>query len=368
MAEVRIDGIWLHSLGNVADVKWSTRWGMGPCGSDLASCSVAVSPGIDSPLLRIGRPFEVWSDGVRRFTGLTSEPGRGFPWELNARGTGRRAGDFDAIDSSGDPTTNPQTAATQAAARGLSWTNTSAFPNVSLGDDGAPSMARLDTVLDNSAVTSGARWGVDVNGAAFWTADPTTPTWYLDASDLDIGTADDGLYTRVNARYVSSVDGGTGEPNAWATETADDATAQGYYGVIEFSMDLTPLGLLSGATAASHAAAQLALLTVPQWLNRVTTNAGRLRTKGGLPAHLPSVQAGQMVRLFNVPITLGGLRNELALDVVLGEVEYDTSNPTQVTIAPVGLAVRNLADSLRQAAETAKRLQESASPSVVLQP
>ena len=55
-----------------------------------------------------------------------------------------------------------------------------------------------------------------------------------------------------------------------------------------------------------------------------------------------------MVRLFNVPNSLGGLRSELGLDVVLGEVEYDTEKPLELTIAPVGLAVRNMADQAKQ--------------------
>ena len=348
MADVNLGGTWLHSLGHVSSVKWSTQWGPGPCGSSLASCTLAVDAANDSSLLRLSQTFDV-NDGPKMFGGVLSEVGRDFPRSLSARGWARRAADFDAVDSSGNPTTNPRTAVTQAIANGLPWTNPTAFDNVSLGTDGAPTTQRLNVLLDNWAVTVGKRWGVDVEGVAFVATDPTTPTWYLDASDLDIGVADDGLYTRVRARYVSSVDGTTGEPNGWASEVANDAAGQALYGVVEYPMDLTPLGQITAVTAAAYASQQLALLTVPQWLSRVTTNSSRLLSPGGLPAHLPSVRAGQMVRLFNVPNTLGGLRNELGLDVVLGEVEYDTDNPSEVTIAPVGLAVRNLADALAQA-------------------
>lgn len=352
MAEVKVGGVWLHSLGHVAAVKWSTEWGPGPCGPALASCTVAIDPANDSPLLRVGRSVEVWSDGVRVFGGVMSEPGRDYPRSLNARGWARRASDFDAVDASGNPTTNPRTAVTQAIANGLPWTNPTAFDNASLGEDGLPSTTRLAAMLDQWATTAGKRWGTDAYGVAFTATDPTVPTWHLDASDLPIGVADDGLYTRVRARYYSALDV-DGNPTTPLSEVANDAAGQAIYGVIEYPMDLTQLGMLSAATAQAYAQAQLKLLTVPQWLSRVTTNSGRLRTPGCLPAHLPSVRAGQMVRLFNVPNTLGGLRNELGLDVVLGEVEYDTENPSEITLAPVGLAVRNLVDMATQAARAA---------------
>lgn len=352
MAEVKLGGVWLHSLGHVGDIKWSTRWGPVPCGPDLASCTVAVDPANDSTLLRLSGTFEVWSEGVKVFAGPVSGVGRDFPRTIEARSWARRGGDFDAVDASGNPTTNPQTAVTQAIANGLPWSNPTVFSNASLGTDGNPTTQRVEALLNEWATTAGQRWGVDAEGAAFTATDPTAPMWYLDASDLDIGVADDGLYTRVRARYFSAVDV-NGNPTSPQTVVANDTVGQAVYEAIEYPMNLTPLGMLSAATASAHASAQLNLLTVPQWLSRVTTNATRLRTPGGLGAHLPSVKAGQMVRLFNVPNALGGLRNELALDVVLGEVGYDTENPAEVTIAPVGLAVRNLEDALAQAARAA---------------
>lgn len=351
MAEIKIGDTWLHSLGHVAAAKHSTTWGDGPCGSALASCTVALSPSNDSSLVRLNSTYEEWIDGVKVFGGVLDEMGRDFPRTLTAKGWARRAGDFDAVDGSGNPTVNTQTAVTNAITNGLPWSNAAAFPSAAFGT-ASTSPQRLASLLTDWATTAAVRWGTDVNGVAFATADPTTPTWMLDASDLDIGVASDGLYTRVRANYATAVDSG-GTPTATSRTIANDTAGQALYGVIEYAMDLTGLGVITGPTAASYAAAQLLLLTKPQWLSRVTTNSSRLLSMGGLGAHLPSVRAGQMVRLFNVPNSLGGLRNELALDVVLGEVEYDTESPTQVTIAPVGLAVRNLADALAQAKRAA---------------
>jgi hypothetical protein len=347
MAEVKVGGVWLHSMGHVSAVKWSTTWGAGPSGSALASCEVAVDPSNDSSLLRINSAFEVWADGVKVFGGVLTEMGRGFPRSLSAVGWARRAGDFDAVDGSGNPTTNPNTAVTQAIANGLPWSNAAAFTSTTVG--AAPAApVRVSALLDEWGTTAGKRWGADVNGVAFASADPTTPTWMLDASDLDIGVATDGLYTRVRYRYATAVDSG-GTPTATAGGVVNDTAGQALYGIIEYGMDLTGLGVLTAPTALSYATAQFAQLTVPQWLSRVTTNATRLLTLGGLDAHLPSVRAGQMVRLFNVPNSLGGLRNELGLDIVLGEVEYDSNNPAEITLAPVGLAVRNIVDMATQA-------------------
>ena len=353
MAEVKLGGTWLHSLGHVSSVKWSSAWGAGPCGPSQASCAVAVDPATDTGLFQLRQAATVNHQGVRVFGGRTIETDRAFPRQVSARGWAALAADFEAVDASGNPTTNPRTAVTQAIANGLPWTNPTAFDDVSLGVDGEPQQTMLDTLLNNYHVTVNKRWGVDAYGVAFVTTDPTTPTWYFDASDLPIGVADDGLFTRVRARYYSAVDV-DGNPTTPLSVVANDAAAQAVFGVLEYPMDLTRLGMLSAATATAYAQQQLALLTVPQWLARVVTNSTRLLTPGGLGADLSSVRAGQMVRLFNVPNALGGLRNELGLDVVLGEVEYDTESPAEVTIAPVSLAVRNLADTVTQVATVAK--------------
>lgn len=353
MADVRVGGVWLRSLGHVAAVKWSSRWGTGPCGPDLASCTVAVDSANSSALLRVGSPFEVWEEGVLVFGGVISEMGRDFPRTIAARGWARRAEDFDAVGSGGvGPTSNPDLAVSSAMARGLQWVARSGFTDAPLGG-GDPVPVRLDALLNEWSVTAAQRWGVDARGVAFAVPEPTTVDYFLDASDLDIGVADDGLFTRVRARYVSGVDGTSGEANDWSSVVVDDDAGIEMFGAIEYLMDLTSLGLLDGSTAGDYAVAQLNLLTKPQWLSRVVTTAGRLLTPGGLPADLPSVRAGQVVRLFNVPTTLGGLRAELGMDVVLGEVEYDTEAPSRVTLAPVNLAVRNLADALAQASRRA---------------
>lgn len=362
--DVMIDGAWVSSVAHVGEVKFSDRWGDGPCGPDSLSFTVSVDPGDDSSWLRLGSKVEGFIDGVKVFGGRLSEMGRGFPRTIHARSWARLAADFDALDSALAPTTNTDTAVAQAIVRGLPWsTSTGVFDNTSFGDDTTASTNRLDALLNAWSTAKGKRWGVDAEGRPFARADSTTVSWFLDASGLDIGVASDGLFTRVHARYVSAVSGTPPEPSGWSTVAVDDAAGQALYGVMEYAMDLTGLGLLTSTQATDYATAQLNLLTVPQWLSRVAATDQNLYTPGGLPAHLPSLRAGQVVELFNVPNNLGGLRNEMNQRVVLGETEHDADNPGEVVIAPVGLAVRNLLDALtaaKRAADAAARTELAA--------
>lgn len=343
MAEVRVNGEWLHSRGNVSGIAWSSRWGSGPCGPDQASCAFAVDPDHDTSAMRVGSSFQVYESGLLVFGGVIDEVSRDFPRQVQALGWARRAEDFEAL-STGAPTSNPRDAVTDAITRGLPWSNATTFDNTAIGSTG-DGVRRLDSLLTEWADKTGKRWGVDAYGAAFAATEPTDVSYFLDASGVNIGVSSDGLYTRIQARYVATVDG-DGNPATYGTVTATDSTAEALYGTREFSLDLTGLGLISSGTATTYAEAQLALGLRPRWLQRVAVSEGRLLSPGGLPAHLPSVKAGEVVRLFNVPTNIGGTRFSAALDVVLGEVSYDTAQPTQITLAPTNLAIRSLADAL----------------------
>ena len=346
MADVRVDGEWLHSRGNVSDVSWSSRWGSGPCGPDLAGCVFAVDPDHDTSAMRVGASFEVYDSGVKVFGGVVDQVSRDFPRKVDARGWARRAEDFEAI-SGGAPTSNPQDAVTGAIARGLQWSNATAFPSTTIGSSG-DSVRRLDSLLTEWADATVNRWGVDAYGRAFTSAEPTTVAYMLDASGVDMGATSVGLYTRVQARYVAP-GAGDGNPATYGPATAADTAAAALYGSRENSLDLTNLGLISSGTASTYAAAHLGLGLRPRWLQRLAVSQGRLLSPAGTPAHLPTVKAGQVVRLFNLPTNVGGLRYAASIDVVLGEVSYDTNQPTQITLAPTNLAIRSLRDALAAA-------------------
>lgn len=304
--QVKVDGVWLRSLGHVNPPTFSSRYGDGPCGSDLATVEVELADANDTGFLRMGRDLKLYDRGVLVWGGVISGVGRGFPRTIEAKGYARR--DWDA-------TLNPE---------------------------------------------PGARIGRNPDGSSFTPTAPTSARWLLDASDLDIGVADDRLYTRVVATYVTALAPEEGGEDETGEAIANDTIAQGLYGVLPFALDLTPLGLIDGTTAMGYAQAQLREFAIPEWSSRVVTTSSRLLTRNGHPAHLPDVRAGDMVHVFHLPASFGGLRRPAATDVVLGEVEFNAAEPDQITIAPSRVAVRSIADAVREAAEARRALERAA--------
>lgn len=295
--DVWIEGRPIAEIAHVSNVTWSDRHNDGPCGPDQASFTVAVDPGNDSSWLRLGRGVEVFDCGLKVFGGRLSEMGRDFPRTIHAKGHAR--------------------------------------------------------YVEGESTVVGHRFGRDANNVSFTPTDPTEVSWFLDASGLDIGVADDGLYTRVVIAYVVSIDI-DGNP-VTDTVTVDDAAAQALYGVLTYEMDATDLGIMDATAAEALAQAQLDQFTVPQLLSRVVATEQNLFTPGGHPAHLPSIRSGQMVEMFNVPNNLGGIQYELNQRFIIGESEHSQENPGEVPIASTRLAVRNLLDALKAAAQAAKR-------------
>lgn len=297
-----VNGIWVEQYAHVSRTSWSTRFNTtGPCGPMLGSCLIDVDPGNDSSWLMLGKEAGIYADGIKVFGGKVSGLSRTVPREVEFKSWSRLVG--------GE-------------------------------SDSGPAFGRT---VDNVSYTP--------------TAD-TTPSWLLDASLLEVGVADDRLYTRVVATYVVSVDGSGNETTG--TVTVNDAAGQFLYDVITYDMDLTGLGVISSGTATTYATNQLAEFTIPEWLSRAQVSSMDLLTLGGLPAHLPSVKAGQVVQLFNVPNTFGGIRQEMSLTVVLGEVEHQADEPDRITIAPTRLAVLNIADALVAAKRAAEEALQAA--------
>lgn len=344
MAQVRVGGRWLAQLpAVVADLKWATFWGDGASGPSAASWTMDLALEAEYAFLRPGSIVEILQGGTRVWYGVLTEPQRGRPWTFSAVGLARAAGDYLARSATA-PTTNPNTAVATAIAAGLPWVNVNPFPNAALGDAAPVNMNRLDTLLSEVADKNGRRWGVDKAGYPFYSLDPTTPKYMLDAAEVEIGLADDGLYNVVYARYVTTVT--NGQPSAWATVTAEDATAIARFGRREFFYDLTKLGAIAGATAQSYANSVLADLIKPAWVNRITVNSQSLRTLGGAPVtNLGAVKAGEVVRLFGVRNSLGRVSNQFSVDVVIGETDYE-DGADELLIGPAKLAARSFRDVL----------------------
>lgn len=272
--------------------------------------------------------------GKTRWLGNVSEVTRGKPWAINAEGKSREALTRPALDAAGDPTVNPSVAIANA---GLSWLTPSGFLNANFGTVEPAKVNYLDALLNDSTKAEGKKWAVWADGYAIAATDPTSPSWLLNAADLEIGVVDERRYDRVIARYVSAIDI-DGNPSTYDTVSVGSAGRT-------YIMDLTPLLLLDAPTATTYAQAQLNEFSIPAWTSRVTVANTNLRTVNGIPADLADVRAGQMVSLWNVPLTLGRTRTRMATDVVLGEVEW-VDGASEITLAPLNLAVRNLVDEI----------------------
>lgn len=331
--------VHLSGVAAVSGLTWSTGWG-GGCLN--ASWAMDLPADRSYPYLVTGRDVAIYDGPKRVWWGRLSEPLRGSPWEVHARGMGTFADNYLALDATGQPTTNAQTAVIQAIARGFPVTG--GVSGASLATT-AVKQNRLSDLLDAQAEKSGQRWGVFADGNIVMAADPTTPTWHLHLTDAASGVADDNYLTHVYAHYVSAVDA-NGDPTTYATASVGDEAAADRWERSEHSLDLTSLGLMTAGTAGGHAQGVLnqgrARLG---FTDAFEVTPDILTTVGGIPAHLSLVKAGDMVRIFGVTDAQGMLEFRGYKDVVIGETQY-ADGSGWLTLKPVGLVPRTFADTI----------------------
>lgn len=339
MVTVWASGVPLRSLGYVGDVSWSHR-AVGGCWE--ASWQMAgLAKSVAHPLLRRGAPVKITVGGWPVWAGVLDEPGASME-SFTARGLSREAERFMALDSTGAPTYSPSTAITQAIARGLPWTYTSGAPT-GVASDKAEYLHQL---LDVSATAASQRWGVGADGVFYSQADPTSPTYHAFPADGVMGQADDEYATDLKGRYVSAMSGTPPVPSAWAIAAASDATAADLYGRVEHFVDLTPRGLLTASEAGNILAGMLALGRARVgFTERLEIDGYRLMTAKGGHAPLPFVTAGGMVRVHGAISPGQSATGETFLDFIIGETTYQ-AGARSISLAPVGLAPRTLADVL----------------------
>ena len=257
-------------------------------------------------------------------TGLLSEPDR-TTWECHAFGLAASLGEVAALDSGGSNTRDVGAAVARAMSVGWPGTNPSGVTGVASGDeDGNPvTVARL---LDDYADQTGQRWGVDGRGCLFLRADPSSPRWLTTPGAAAFGTADEGTARRLLGRFDSG---------------AGTLTASAGSGLPEDVVDLTDRGPMTLAQANAILAGALGRMGVTAWTNPVDLHREQLTTRGGTPAFLPSVTAGEMLRAMG--LASGALVHAPWLDVVIGKTVYTVGSHT-IRLEPVNTAPRNLAD------------------------
>lgn len=339
----------LGDIANIADLTWSHGW---PYGCLEASWSMDLPPDVFPAALmpRVDNDVwvEIWDGPVRTWSGYLIEPDPGDTWTLHAVGWYGAFNNLLALDATPAPSAVPDTAVTQAIARaGLPITIGTALSTSSIAEaDETVSLNYVLPLLDTYADQVGQRWMVDADYVLTVAPDPTTPTLVLDSDDVLRGSADDDYVTDVYPRYVSSVDGTTGEPDGWGLGHV--ATTSRPAGRRERAQDLTDLGFLGSVGAANtYAQAQLDLNGSRMGYTRgLTVLDGDLRRLGGAKRRLGLVRGRDMFRSFSVADASGQVQLGLTADIVIGKTTY-TDGESTLAIEPVGLAARTFVDVMR---------------------
>jgi hypothetical protein len=335
MLHPRIGGTWLRAIGGWSDLTMSHAW---PHGSD--QLSLTMSAGTSHPALVRGALVQCYDGGVCVWCGRLGQPGEN--GSVSAVGLWDEANSVYALDGSGNATNVPDTAIDAAIARGaVTWTRPASLSAASWGTAGEPML--LVELLDKAMAGLNLRWWVDATGVVQAAADTTTPAYYVPSAAAAYGPTlvDDNYFSHLIGRYLVS----TG-PDVYATVTAGDTAAAARWGRREAPVDLTPMGVISGATALLQVQRRLLLTGARLGFGEsLNLGYGQITTPGGTPVALTMPRAGEMVRLL-------GVRNPATAapyyDIVIGRSSYKDGDAT-VQLSPVELSARNLSDVLQVA-------------------
>jgi hypothetical protein len=339
--QVRVGGIWVGSMGQVADLTWSQSW---PGGCKEASWEMAATYGTKAyPFVR-GATVQVYLGGWLTWGGRLNEP----EWNddtvsFTASGLWRMGEDFPAFSSAvtAATTTNLTTAINTAAGFGLPlpWTVGTGIPNADFTTATTDPVNSISALADAVAESLNLRWGVDATGLATMTADPTTPTYFTTPGTTDLGIADDDYASHVVLNHKTTT--GTYRRAIYPALSATTAYSS-KYGPKIYTQDVTTLGPISNAFADSLAQVIYTRSKQrPGWTNGFELLAGELLTASGAPVDLDSfveqVGKGVMVRL-------QGVRDEVSLtnytDIIVADAQR-TAGAETVTFNPVGLVSRD---------------------------
>lgn len=336
--QVRVGGVWLRTMGAFAELNVSHVW---PHGSD--SVTWRMNPSTYHPFLAKGGALvEVFTGGIRTWRGSLAEPAADGQYAAN--GIWTEAGGVYALDGSGNATTTIDTALDTAISRGaVSWTRSSSLSGSAWGTAGEP-MKLLD-LLDQWSLGAGVRWYVDADGAVRSAADPTTPKWVVPQAFAGRGMtlAEDDYYSHLVGKYLAA-------GPVFATATVGSTGAATEFGYKEALVDLTPMGVISGATATAQLTARLALTGARMgWAENLVLGYGQITTTGGTPTPLTEPVAGDMVRLMGVTDRSRAAAPKPYTDLVIARSEYADGAPT-ITLTPMGKASRDLVELLKAVA------------------
>ena len=188
----------------------------------------------------------------------------------------------------------PDTAIDAAIARGLKWSRPASLSSTAFVEDAATgdqtdALNYLGDLLDAWAQSNSKRWGVDADLNVYAAADPTTPAYHLTPGAGRFGLADDDYASAVFVRYLNA-------SGQYATASADNDVTGDQYGIAEYGLDATSMGVLTSTKAAGLAAGALKKGKARLgWTAGITPNPWQLTTPGGTPVPWWLPKAQQMV-------------------------------------------------------------------------
>lgn len=340
---VRVDGMWLDDLAYVGPSQIVTRW---PVGCFDAKWSLDLPANATPAVLRRGAPVEIYCGAAVVWRGVIHDAVRGEPWEITARGLGRLGEDYLALgiqnDADGPPTTSPQAVVTAAVGRGLPWDISwvTDWPAAVSGKSETVGFNSVAAVLTAACTAAGKRWGVFADGRLVIQPDPTNPRYVATPSEaLSMGTSGDGYVSDMYGRFVSAETGSPAQASAWGMVRQGSDDARTRWGRVEKGVDLTNLGLMSGALAAEivqgHLDSDSPRLAFTSGLDLADWQIASI---GDVVPHPATVGAAgpEAIRVLNVLDVAGSLAAAQAGDVAIGEVSY-TAGSGAIRVNPVGL-------------------------------
>lgn len=340
-ARVRVDGIWLDTQVAVGAIERTSSWTTdGASGDSRATVALECPRTWEGALVHPGKAMHVYSvTGLLLWGGVTNEPDRTDAGiTLVAKGFGQILADYEAVTSSGNPSSIPNVVVDAAISRGAPFrrdgVNLGTASLATVEDTGIESVL---TILTRAAISQGKRVHVDSTGAITYQADPTTPEWVLIPGHGHMGTADETYLTTLYGKYRNTA-GDTSYVQAH-----NEAAGIKFGGRRERDVDLTAMGTLTATVAQDYLNGRLKLVGGRMgWTETVALSTVNLRHMSGSGASPRWVRAGQMLRIPGVTDARSQPTTRASIDVVLSEVTVADSGRPTGTAAPIGFAPRDL--------------------------
>lgn len=311
--------------GGLLTAQWSLSFGTGPIPDQL----------------RMNSLVELFAGPCSLGAAVITETPRGDT--VVADGLFRLGEWFQAVDSSGNPTTDVAVAVARAITDGLRWRDPGGLPSgsVSALSEGNVQFNTVSTLINRYCQLNGKFWFIDRNHFLRIVDEPSTATaqtWALSPLVPNPQTADDDYASRYFIRRVDGVDS-DGQPNAWAPNSASDPTAPM---IREVAEDLEQMGYMSAPAGAAAAGAYLnANKARASFSEGVEVSRGQVTTLGGTAPELWAPCGGEMVVQPNWLSASGDLVLGQRRTWIIGGTTWRQNAPLQVT--PLGIAPRTVA-------------------------